>query len=161
MYGIDRLIEFENIMPALGLGFILGFLYDIVRILRLSISNGKIFVFVTDVLYIVTAVLSSYILFLAVNAGHIRAYLVITIALGAAVYSCTAGELIYSTAKKVTDKVKKVIRALLRPFQLLFTKLGKYFAKIKKFSAENLKKIQNKSKKLLKRDDEMLYNKED
>lgn len=160
-YNIDRIIEFPNLMPALGLGFILGFLYDIIRILRLCVSNGKVFVFITDALYIVTAVLSSYLLFLSVNFGRIRAYLVISIVIGAVIYSCTAGELIYRFFKKLTDRIKKILKKIFSPFMVLFSKIKHLFGKLKKKFNENLKNLKNKLKKTLKHADDMLYNNTD
>ena len=40
MYGIDLSVQIENLMPALGLGFILGFVHDVVRLLKIT-APGK------------------------------------------------------------------------------------------------------------------------
>ncbi len=161
MYNIDRIIEFENLMPALGLGFILGFMYDAVRILRLFVSRHKAFVFVTDALFVILCVLSSYLLFLSVNYGRIRAYLVIAIILGAVIYSCTAGEIIFSTAERISVKLKKLMKTVFSPLVFLFSKIKYFLSKILKIFDKKLKKFKIKSKKHLKDKEELLYNSND
>ena len=64
-------------MPALGLGFILGFIYDAVRFLRMTFSKNKTVLFFADFLFVVFCTLSSYIMILGVNNGNIRLYLIL------------------------------------------------------------------------------------
>lgn len=161
MYGIDLSVQFENLMPALGLGFILGFLYDIVRLLRLICSKGKTFLFVTDMLFVIMSAVTSYLLYIAVNNGHIRVYLVAAQILGATVYRFTAGELIFSFFEKITLAVKKIIKTVFAPFLIFGRRVLGIMRKTIAKSGKILKKIQNKFKKPLKDDNDLLYNNND
>lgn len=150
MYGIDLSVQFENLMPALGLGFTLAFLYDVVCFLRLLISNGRVFLFVTDMAYVVFCVLASFLLFLAVNSGHIRSYLVLAEILAAAVYRLTVGTIVSAAAEKTASFLKKAIRAVFSPFKFVLRKIQVISRKIKENLRKTLKKIKINSQNPLK-----------
>ena len=157
MYITDIATQLENIMPALGLGFALGLVYEFVRILRVYVSAGKVFVFITDMLFTVFCSVSAFLLFIAVNNGHIRVYMIIAGILGYTVCLFTAGELIFSLFVKLRAFFIRIFAPLLKPFVFL----GKKFAPIRKKLRENTEKIKNKLKKLLKHGDKVLYNNRD
>ncbi|MCD7827636.1 MAG: spore cortex biosynthesis protein YabQ [Clostridiales bacterium] len=157
-YGIDLSVQIENIMPAVGLGFVMGFAYDIVRFIRLNFSKGKYLLFITDMLYIVACTLSSFLLYLAVNFGHIRAYLVVAELLGFGVYRCSLGIFIYRLFVGLSKGLRHVFRILTAPVRYFFGVIGSIFHKIGKKSEKHLKKMQNKLKNLLQRRSKMLYN---
>lgn len=161
MYGIDLSVQIENLMPALGLGFLLGVVYDAVRFLRLLLSEGKIFLFITDMLFVVFCTFSSFLLFLGVNNGNIRLYLILAEITGAAVYFCTAGIIAIALYRKTAYVIKKAFNVIFLP--LIFLK-KKIFLIIKNLHGkfyEILKKMKNKFKKPLKDANEMLYNDND
>lgn len=161
MYGIDLSVQIENLMPALGLGFLLGISYDFIRLLRLVFSRGKIFLFVTDMIFTVFCTAASFLLFLGVNDGVIRFYLVLAEITGAALYFATAGQIVCKLFRKISDMLRRVVRLIFSPFLFLKSKLNAPFKKIREKSALNLKKIQNKFKKPLQEADEVLYNNND
>ena len=157
MYITDISTQLENIMPALGLGFALGLIYEFIRVLRVYISSGKLFVFVTDILFTVFCSVSVFLLFVAVNNGHIRFYMLLAVVLGYTVCLFTVGELIYAFFVRLRSFFIKIFSPIFKPFVFI----GKKFAsKLKKVS-ENTEKIKNKFKKLLKHRDKVLYNKHD
>ena len=161
MYGIDLSVQIENLMPALGLGFLLGFVYDCVRFLRIMFPTGKIFLFISDMLFVVFCTFSSFLLFLGVNNGIIRMYLVVAGITGAAVYFCTAGIIIMSVFRKIAIVIKKAFNIIFKPFIFLKKKILKMVEKLYTKIYEILKKMKNKFKKPLKDADVMLYNSND
>ena len=161
MYGIDLSVQIENLMPALGLGFLLGFVYDCVRFLRFVFPSGKIFLFISDMLFVVFCTFSSFLLFLGVNNGNIRMYLVIAEITGAAVYFCTAGILIISVFGKIAYVIKKSFNIIFKPFVFLKKKIFSIIKKLCTKIYEILKKMKNKFKKPLKDADIMVYNDND
>lgn len=161
MYGIDLSVQIENLMPALGLGFLLGFVYDCVRFLRIVLPTGKIFLFISDMLFVVFCTFSSFLLFLGVNFGNIRMYLVVAEITGAAVYFCTAGIIIMSLFRKIAHVIKKSFAIIFKPFIFLKKKIFAIMKKICAKICEILKKMKNKFKKPLKDEEVMLYNDND
>lgn len=161
MYGIDLSVQIENLMPALGLGFLLGFVYDSVRFLRIVFPLGKIFLFISDMLFVVFCTFSSFLLFLGVNCGNIRLYLVVAEITGAAVYFSTAGIIVMSVFGKIAYVIKKSFKIIFMPFIFLKKKIFKMVKKLCAKIYEILKKMKNKFKKPLKDADAMLYNDDD
>lgn len=157
MYITDITTQLKNIMPALGLGFALGIVYEFVRILRVYISSGKIFVFITDMLFTVFCSVSTFLLFVAVNNGHIRFYMLLAGVLGYTVCLFTAGELLYAFFVKIHSFLIRILKPILKPFEWLLVFLSSKFKKL----PEKTEKIKNKFKKLLKHRDEVVYNKHD
>lgn len=157
MYTADIPTQLRNIMPALGLGFALGLIYEIVRILRLYLSSGRVFVFITDAVFTVFACVSAFLLFVAVDNGHIRFYMIFACVLGYVVCLFTAGELLYSFFAKIHSLITGIIRFILRPFAVIGNKIRPMLKKI----TENAEKIKNKFKNHLKHGNEVLYNTDD
>ncbi|MBO5935238.1 MAG: spore cortex biosynthesis protein YabQ [Clostridia bacterium] len=158
MYGIDLSVQIENLMPALGLGFLLGFVYDCVHFMRILFPAGKIFLFVSDMLFVVFCTFSSFLLFLGVNNGNIRMYLVVAEITGAAVYFCTAGIIIITVYRKIAYVIKQTCNVIFGPFKFLIRKIFITAKKTYRKIYEILKKMKNKFKKPLKDADIMLYN---
>lgn len=157
MYITDISVQLKNIMPALGLGFVLGLLYEALRILRLYIHSGKVFVFVTDILFTVFSSVSAFLLCVSVDNGHIRFYIVLACILGYVVCIFTAGELIYALFARIHCAVMKILTPLFKPFVFVWGKLCYLMKKV----PENAEKIKNKFKNLLKHGDKVVYNKRD
>lgn len=158
MYGIDLSVQIENLMPSLGLGFLLGFIYDAVRFLRLAFSKGKTVLFITDMLFIVFCTLTSYLMILGVNNGNIRIYLILAEITGAAVYFCTAGIVISAILRSTADIIRKIFQIIITPFVFLKKRIMHLIKTMSEKMYIFLKKFQNKFKKPLQDEDEMLYN---
>ncbi len=157
MYLTDIATQLKNIMPAVGLGFCIGVFYLIIRFLRLLFFDSKALVFVTDILFIVGCTLSSFLLFAAVNNGHIRFYLVIAEILGYCTFSFTFGEMLFHFFEKTVHVIRRILSPILIPFRVLSQKC----IDIKKKIPENTENFKNKLKNLLKRQADVVYNDED
>lgn len=158
MYGIDLSVQIENLMPALGLGFILGFVYDAVRFIRMSFSKGKTALFVADFLFVIFCTVFSYLMILGVNNGNIRVYLIAAEITGAAVYFCTAGAVVSAVFQRLSGMVRKIFHIVFLPFLFLTGKIVYVVKKIKKLTCKIFSEIKKNQKKTLKDEDEMLYN---
>ena len=145
MYMADVPSQLRNIMPAAGLGFALGLVYEFIRVLRLYISFGKIFVFVTDMIFTVFFSVSVFLLFVAVDNGHIRFYMIVACVLGYVICLFSAGELVYSLFARIYRVVSGIIGFVFRPFIVLFRKIRLAAGKL----PEKTEKIKNKLKKAL------------
>lgn len=158
MYGIDLSVQMKNLMPALGLGFILGFVCDTVRFLRLSFSKGKTALFIADFLFVIFCTVSSYLMILGVNNGNIRIYLIVAEITGAAIYFCTAGVVVSSVFRRLSGIVRRIFHAVFLPFSFLSRKIVYVVKKIQKLACKIFCEIKKNQKKTLKDEDEMLYN---
>ena len=151
MYGIDLSVQIENLMPALCLGFFVCFVHDVVRLLKITAPGKRIFEFFADIFFSLFCTVISYLLFLAVNFGKIRLYLIFAELTGFFIYKVTVGVIVYGAGEKAARLLKRTVRKIFSPFKALCNKASKLSSKI-------LKKFKIKLKNLLKRRDKVLYN---
>lgn len=150
MYGVDLSVQFENLMPAIGLGFILGFVYDIFKFIRQIFFNGKTAFFITDMIFVVVCALSSFLLFVAVNSGRIRGYLILFEVLAACVYRFTAGQLVSAVLDKSSMLINAFFRKVASVICVPMKKMYTFICKVSKRFEKNLKKSKINSENPLK-----------
>ena len=76
MYSFEQSEQLNLFLLSLGAGFVLGIVYDILRTIRLTISRGKIIIFIFDILYFLIFSLATFLFFLAINKGEFRSYMI-------------------------------------------------------------------------------------
>ncbi len=147
MYGVDLSVQIENLMPFLGLGFILGIVYDAAGIIRSLFVKLKPIVFVADFLFCILSAVLTYLLLLATANGFIRIYLLLALFTGAAVYFSTLGVLVSFVTKKLSKLVRGIFTVIFSPF---YRVLKKMFAGLNKLKEKIIKKLENSKNKLKK-----------
>ena len=75
-------IPAETLLLCLVCGVLLGFVFAVLEFLRLLFSLGKIAAAVTDVLFCLFAAVVTFLLSLAVSAGHARFFQIVCEAIG-------------------------------------------------------------------------------
>jgi spore cortex biosynthesis protein YabQ len=100
-------------------GIIIGFIYDLYRMVRRIIRPGKIGTGIIDLLFWLTVFLLSFALLLYVNDGEIRLYHLFGFILGGGAYMLILSPLvmvlfniIYRTLKRIFDALLKGIMAV-------------------------------------------------
>ncbi len=141
-------------LMSFGFGFLLGVVYDLFRIVRLTLTRGKAAVFVMDVLYFLLAGIAVFIFMLAYNSGEIRFYLLLGILLGFLIYYFTFGAFVLKWSNRIiralrrlTRLVGRIVWAPVRGMARLFRRLG---AGIRAKLPARLKNFKMKSKIILK-----------
>lgn len=162
LYGMSLATQTKNYLLSMGLGFLMGFIYDGFRIIRLAISSKKIAVIISDLLYCVCCCFGFYIFLLTVNEGQFRFYLLLGAVVGFFVYYFSLGAIIFTFSSFLTNFIKKcfkrIFAVLLFPFRWIYGKIKSYVDKIIKKSRKRTKKLKNNSKTLLKLYKHLLYN---
>ncbi len=162
LYSLSLAQQTKGFLLALGMGFALGVLYDLIRIVRISISRGKTAVIICDVIFCIAFCLVTFMFCLTVNEGEIRFYLVAGEGFGFSVYYFSLGAVIFGFSERLISGIRsifgKIFLLVFTPFKKLSGKICKQANKIAKKSRKNSQKIKNKSKFLLKVDKLLLYN---
>ncbi len=162
IYSLSLADQTKGFLLSLGFGFLMGILYDLVRIVRISISKSKKLILIFDLLYCIFLGFCSYIFFLVVNEGDIRGFLLLGEGIGFAIYYFSLGIVVFTASEKIVDTIKKVILKFLKivffPFVWVFKKLKSLLEKFAKKWNKKSKKIKNKSKFHLKLHKHLLYN---
>lgn len=162
LYGLSLATQTKNLLLSLGFGFIMGIFYDLFRIIRISISKGKVATVISDILYCIFLCFCLFLFCLTINEGEIRFYLLAGAGAGFCVYYFSLGVIIFSFSEKLILFIKSFIKTILNassfPFTFAFGKLRNLFNKIFTKSRKNKKNIENKSKFHLKVNKLLLYN---
>ena len=162
LYGLSLATQTKNFLLSLGFGFIMGILYDLFRIVKISISKGKLATIISDILYCIFLCFALFLFCLTVNEGEIRLYLLLGSMAGFFVYYFSLGVIIFSFSEKIIAFIKAIIKSVFNiisyPFRFIFEKMRKIFNNLWVKSRKNTKNIKNKSKFLLKVNKRLLYN---
>ena len=152
MYSVPQSEQLAIFGASLGMGFLLGVLYDVMRALRLSVTRSKIVLVVCDVLYFILFGVISFLFILALNKGEIRFYIIFGELIGAFFYYVSFGLAVIKITNKLVALLRRfyafVFKLVCAPFRLLkkafkciFNKLSKVFKKIEKKSEKMQKKL--------------------
>jgi len=122
---------------SLAVGFAMGVVYEVFRLVRLISPKNRILCFVCDVLFMSLASLISFVLTVVINLGIVRWYILLGEALGFFTYMRTMGRVSGAFFRLIRKLVIKVLWIIFTPFRLLwhltvknFSKLAKKFKKI-------------------------------
>ncbi len=154
IYSLSLASQTKGFLLSLGFGFLMGAVYDIFRIIRISISKGRKLQILSDIVYCILLAFLTFIFFITVNEGEIRIYLLLGEAIGFAVYGLSMGTIIFAFGKKWIEIIKLFFRFTLKPFKNLYAKVSQILIK----RVKTRKKPENKSKMHLKLHKHLLYN---
>lgn len=153
MYSVPQNQQLIIFLCSLGMGFLLGVLYDILRAIRLTITKSKVAVVIFDIIYFILFGTLTFLFIIAMNKGEVRAYMIIGELIGAVFYYFSFG----IAAIKITDVIVAFVRKLFRlmikgvcfPFRVLSRLFSTIFHKIWNFCKNLIKKFKKFRKKHL------------
>ncbi|MBQ8182884.1 MAG: spore cortex biosynthesis protein YabQ [Clostridia bacterium] len=153
MYSVPQNEQLSILVSSLGLGFLLGILYDVLRALRLSVTNSKIALVVSDIIYFILFGLITFIFILALNKGEIRFYIIIGELIGAVFYYISLGIAVIKITDKMIALLKRfysfIFKVISAPFRLIKKCFSKLLCRLRKFFLKTEKKSSKIRKKLL------------
>lgn len=167
--GITNSGQLQELFLFGGLGFLLGALYDVFRVIRLLMRPSARVIFFQDLLYFTLGSVVTFLFALAVTGGELRFYLFLGLVTGFTAYYFTVGRAVMRCARGVIAAVRWFWRmlwtAILFPFRLLgrllrrpAAALARLLKKICRPAADFSKKIKGNLKKVLQRPLSVLYN---
>jgi spore cortex biosynthesis protein YabQ len=114
-------------LGTVALGFALGFIFDIFRIVRIAVSHKTWMVQAEDLLYWTLVILLMFYFMLSANYGEIRLFAIVGAAIGALLYFYSLSIIIMKVATAIINFVKKVLfaiaRIILTPVRFIMRKL--------------------------------------
>lgn len=126
------------------IGIIIGFLFDIFRILRKSFKTNDIITYIEDIIF---WIISGIILIYAMckfTDGELRFYTIIGLSLGAIIYLLTISKYIIKISVFVIDILKKIFRFIIKivsyPLLIVYRFLRKIIFKPISIVCINIKK---------------------
>lgn len=134
---------------SVALGGVFGIIYDIFRLIRISLSAKKYLTAVFDVLYFALITLIFFWFSMNIGQGATRLFHIIGAALGLVLYLVTIGLVMGKIMRFVISKIKWVLCLIFKPFAMIFKFIWNKTENIRKKPAELLKKIKKNFKILL------------
>ena len=125
--------QYNVFLVFLGVGFILGFVYETVVFIRTLLSRKKFAIIIQDVLFSFLTFLTLFFSFLAFSNGVIRFNLILSCAAGFLTFELSAGR-----------AVKKLFGILQKLFQKTVDILLKPFAAVSAFAVKKAEKTKSK-----------------
>ncbi len=151
MYSISQNQQLTVFLCSLGVGFLLGIIYDLLRGVRLSVSDSKPLLVIFDILYFLILSFITFIFILALNKGEVRLYIIFGEAIGLLFYYFSFG----IAAIKLTDKIiaflKKLYIGIFKVVSFPFLLLKRLFIALLVKFREIFKKTQKKNEKIKKK----------
>ncbi len=139
-------------MYSAGLGFTLGIIYDLIRMLfYLLTGSDKKLTVVRDIIYSIVCLVATFLFLLIMCDGQLIVYVFIAEGVGAYVYFYSLSDCVFLPAKKTINAVKR-----------LFLKVRSFFCLIKThflfFMQKRFKKLHKITKKHLHIRHNIVYN---
>ncbi len=126
-------------------GLIVGFVFDIFRILRKVIKTSNIITYLEDILFWILVAIIIFTLVFVTNNGELRWYEFLGVALGVIFYQLVFSMYIIKISVKVIEIIKKIIistlRILLFPFVFLYKQLRKPCRHFIHWTKKGLKRV--------------------
>lgn len=165
MYIPTMALQTRIFLLSIGLGFLLGILYDVFYIIRLMITKNKYAIYIQDILYLLVCSFITFLYILALNYGVVRGYVLLGELFGWVIYYLSSGFFVINYATKAIYKLKKTIKNLflliIKPFKMILTKIYKQILRIYLCFYKKIRKINRKFKISLKSNSKLVYNKMD
>lgn len=162
MYGIELAEQTKILMLSMGLGLLIGILYDIFRIIRLSFNFGKIIIAIQDIIFFLILAGVTFAFALTVNKGQVRGYIIFGEIMGFLIYYFSFGIFVIRVSDIIIVRLKRlgkfIYKVIAAPIKYFIKKICYIYGKFSKKMKKTSKKGVNKLKFLLQRNRSMLYN---
>lgn len=100
-------------MYSAGLGFTLGIVYDLFRMLfYLLTGSDKKFLLLRDIIYLLVFLAATFVFLLAMCDGQLLLYVFIAMGTGLYVYFYSLSSVVYPPFKRLLKGVKRVLRQI-------------------------------------------------
>ena len=140
-------------LSTVAAGFVIGFVYDIFRILRKTVPHRHLIVQIEDCLYWVAVSLLMFYFMLYSNYGEIRFFSIVGAALGMVLYFYSLSPLILTVSVSVIRFLQKVLltaaRIILTPVRMAVRILTPVARRISDASRVKMRSAARKTKKNL------------
>lgn len=139
---------------SLGMGFLLGIVYDVFEFIGLFLPKKRLFIIPRDIIFMVTSAFLMFIFSLSVHNGSFKFHIYSGALIGFLICFFSLGKF----SRRIGLSLAMLLKSFFRNFKRGILKI---LIKIREKRAEKAKKSEISSNLLLQDDESMLYNKKD
>lgn len=111
-------VQANMLVVSIGIGAIMGLIYDIIRCIRRIVAHNLFFVSVEDFIYWFAMTLFVIDSIVSFNYGQLRIYIFIAIAFGFVVYRITIGWVLMKTFNYMWCPIKKCLHNIKKSLKI-------------------------------------------
>jgi spore cortex biosynthesis protein YabQ len=130
-------------LAAAGIGAVIGFIYDVFRILRKTAPHARFIVQLEDLLFWVGVTLLMFYFLLVITDGEMRWYTIAGAVLGAVLYLAALSRFVLLVSVAVIEFIKRVVKTviaiILWPFVKIYKLLKRPVLRLLRFLRKNLR----------------------
>jgi len=151
MWEISNGLQISGFFRALILGGLFCFFYDFFSVIKLKLSNSRVLVFVSDIIYFCIISPITFCFLLALTGGELRGYFFISLILGYFIVRLTVSKYVVKVFTYFLLKISTLYIFFNRCCYSVFDAISKATTNFALFFAKNFMKFANSLKKLLKK----------
>ncbi len=138
MFGIELSAQMYIFIKSIALGFLLGFIYNLFMLFRISFIRNFVAVFFQDIIFFVSGSILTFLFVFETNYGQLRFYIFAGELIGFCLYYFFPARLVNLLWLKADTKIKRKLR---KPFKFIQSK----------FAVLKIKQNDKKDKKIMKK----------
>lgn len=135
--------ELRLFLLSCGAGVVFGVYYDIFRALRLTVPHHSFFVFLEDLLFLMTYGIFLSCFASAAARGELRGYYILGGLIGFVLYYFTIGKFVMGFIKKLIKCVRKMLSVLYKPIGEIMNKIVRINVNAVKSNKKTTPPLQN------------------
>lgn len=144
-----QIVEESNFfLYSICVGFLISFIYDIIRLIRSLVPHNSFFISLEDVLFWLFTSCVQFLLLYKLNNGMVRWYSIAGALFGMVLYIKSLGQYMVSflsgIIKKILHIVKRIFTIVISPFKMITQKAKPVFMRIEQILKKNKKKGKKK-----------------
>lgn len=124
--------QLQTFALIVGLGFLIGLIYDFMMVGKNFIRVSRKIQFFIDLIFCLLMTLMVFIVLLANNWGEVRAYVFVGLGGGALIYKLFFSRLVSKLLAKIVSLLIKLTWGVIRPGLLVVKKICRLMDEIKK-----------------------------
>ncbi len=143
--------QFFLFLYSIAVGGIIGFIYDIFRIIRKTFPHNNIFVNIEDILYWLIVTFIAFYFLLNYNNGEIRFFNIIGLFLGMSLYFLTFSKLILKVSITIIHIIERILKIIIKIISVPLAIILKIVRFILNIFKKIIRKLANPTKKIIKK----------
>lgn len=130
MWEISNKLQIFGFLYSIALGMIFSAFYDVLRAFRAVKRSKAVLVFTQDIFYFIIISFISFIFFLAITNGEIRAYILFGMILGFTLFNLLLSRYLLKVLTAIFKALRLVFRRINKAFYWIFERIDRGLIKI-------------------------------
>lgn len=161
MWEINSGFQILSFLYAFLLGILFSVFYDFFKVTRKVFNLSDLIIFIEDIIYFLIISFVTFLFLISTTNGKLRIYVFLSVSLGFYIWKISLSKYLCNLSTFILKNINKLLKAIRNRFYCIFSRFEAGILKIYKKTPYFIINIKNSFKKLLKRDKDLLYTKQE